>query len=173
MVSSTADVYRITGFGAHEYTGRPFKESGSMFIGSGFMTFLLCLLLMIFIPPMRDFTVVIVVCTVMAFIGMVAHIVGNMQRDNRNLEKLTQRTNAFLAEATGDPRSRLTSGTLESMIVDKRCLLSLQINGVPGLEVKVAHESEGAASIVALLTPPEYGLESFDVLLAAEMSKAQ
>jgi hypothetical protein len=161
----------ISGFGDTQWTGLPLKDSGSMFIGFGFMTFLLCLLLMIFIPPLRATLAVIVVCTVVATIAMVVQISFNIKRDKATIADMAARVNAFILELTGDPNAQVSRGKIRSLIEDNRRGVPLSINGVPGVEVKVVREKDQATRFVAVLTPPDYGLESFDVLLDAERKR--
>jgi hypothetical protein len=168
-MSKTTQHY-IAGFGSKQWTGKPLKDSGSVFLGSGFMTFLLCLFLMIFIPPLRDIIVVIVVCTVMAIIAMWAQISSNVKRDKRCMARMTEEVNAFILELSGDPNAQIDQGKMQALVEDPRRGVLLNINGVPGVEVKTVAKPEGT-NIVALLTPPDYGLESFDVLLDAERKR--
>lgn len=161
----------IAGFGDSQWTGLPLKDSGSMFIGSGFLTFLLCLLLMIFIVPLRDMSVLVGVCTLIATIAMVVTISTNVKRDRATIADMAARVNAFILELTGDPNAQVTRGKIRSLIEDNRRGVPLSINGVPGVEVKVVRKPDQASRIVALLTPPDYGLESFDVLMDAERKR--
>ncbi|MGO4230444.1 hypothetical protein AB4Y72_16470 [Arthrobacter sp. YAF34] len=161
----------VTGFSSSEWTGNALKDSGSIWFGTGFIAFLLCLLLMIFIPPLRSVSAVLWVCNVTAVLAMIATIVGNVQREKRSLTKMTDQTNAFMAEVTGDPNARITRGRMQSLIVDKKRGLELQINGVPGLEIKAVPKDEKSTQVRAILTRPDYGLQSFDVLLEAEAER--
>lgn len=170
MPKKTTEHY-ITGFSPWEWTGMPLKGSGSKFMGSGFATFLLCLFFMIFIPPLRDIIVVIVICTLVAVIAMCATIASNMRRDGACLQRMTNRVNAFILEVTGDPEAQINPGRMKTMVEDKRHRVKLSINGVPGVEVRVL-DVPGQTHISALLAVPDYGLKSFDVLLDAE-SKQQ
>lgn len=162
----------IAGFGAKAWTGKPLKESGTMFMGSGFLTFILCLLLMIFIPPLRDaivIIVIIVICTLVAIIVMCSTIASNVKRDKACLRRIAEKVNAFILEVTGDPTARINHGMIETLIVNKRRGVLLSINGVPGVEIKAVSKNDHQLTrFVALLTSPECGLESFDVLLGAE-----
>ncbi|MEC5181260.1 hypothetical protein [Arthrobacter sp. CG_A4] len=161
----------IAGFGAKDWTGKPLKESGTLFLGSGFLTFILCLILMIFIPPLRDAIVIIVICTLVAVIVMCSTIVSNVKRDKACLRRITEQVNAFILELTGDPTARINPGMIETLIFSKRRGVLLNINGVPGVEVKAVPKPDEMTSFVARLTPPDFGLESFDVLLDAERKR--
>jgi hypothetical protein len=161
----------VTGFSSDEWNGNPLKDAGSIWFGTGLVTCILCLLLMIFIAPLRDISVVIWICNITAILAMVATIVGNVQREKRNLTKMTDQTNAFMAEVTGDPTARITRGRMQFLIVDNKRGLDLQINGVPGLEIKRVPKNEKITQVRAILTRPDYGLHSFDVLLEAEAKR--
>lgn len=167
-MSQKSPGHYVTGFGVNEWTDRPLKDSGSMFLGSGFLTFLVCLLLMIFIPPLRDFAVYTTICTLVAILVMTATIVGNVRRDRACMQRMVEQTNAFMVETTGNPNARITAGGLRALIHDNRRSVALQINGVPGVEIKAMPKDDQATQILAILTPPDFGLRSFDVLLKAE-----
>jgi hypothetical protein len=107
----------------------------------------------------------------MATIAMVVTISSNIKRDRATIADMAARVNAFILELTGDPNAQVTRGKIRSLIEDNRRGVPLNINGVPGVEVKVVRKPDQASRIVALLTPPDYGLESFDVLLDAERKK--
>lgn len=162
----------VAGFGARQWTGRPAKGAGALFFGSGFLTFLACLFFMIFIPPLRDFFVLVGVCTVVATISMVSSVVTTAKRERAFLADLTGRVNGSILELTGDPNARIPAGELRQLIQDNRRRVPLHINGVPGMKLKVVPGQENEATrVVALLTTPDYGLESFDVLLNAERQR--
>jgi hypothetical protein len=159
----------VAGFGSHQWTGQPAKDSGNLFIGAGFLTFLVCLLLMFFIAPLRDFFVLVVVCTLVAAISTVADIVTKVRREKAFLAGLTGRVNGSIVELTGDPNAQISTSKMQQLIQDRRRLVPLQINGVPGIELKVVPGAANEATrVVAVLTTPDYGLASFDLLLNAE-----
>jgi hypothetical protein len=168
MATKSTEHY-IAGFGGPTgWTGKPFKDAGSIFLGTGFLTFLLCLVLMIFIAPLRNIGVLVLVCTLAATAMTWNTVSLNMRTDKRCLQSMAEKVNAFILETTGDPTSRIDLGRMQALIEDKQRRIDLKINGVPGVQIKVVAKPEAATRIVAVLTPPDYGLESFDVLLAAE-----
>ena len=169
-MSKTSEHY-IAAFGPKEWTGKPLKDSGSLFMGSGFVTFLLCLFFMIFIPPLRNVAVVIILCTLVAIIVMCSSIASKVNRDKACLQRMTERVNAFILETTGDPNAQINLGRMQTMVADKRHRVKLSINGVPGVEVRVLAMPDQMTHITALLMAPDYGLKSFDVLLGAEKRK--
>lgn len=161
--------FYVAGFGAGQWTGRPAKGAGALFFGTGFLTFLVCLFLMIFTPPLRDFFVLVGVCTSVALVWTVSSIVLTAKRESRFLADLTGRVNAAILELTGDSGARVPAADVQGLIQDNRRRIPLHINGVPGLQLAGAQNE--ARQVVALLTTPEYGLESFDVLLNAELHR--
>jgi hypothetical protein len=168
---SKASEHYIAGFGPKEWTGKPLKDSGSLFMGSGFVTFLLCLFFMMIIPPLRDVAVVIILCTLVAIIVMCASIASNVRRDKACMQRMTEQVNTFILEATGDPTARINLARMQTLVADRRHRVKLSINGVPGVEVGVRAMPEQMTHITALLMAPDYGLESFDVLLDAESKR--
>lgn len=164
MPEQTKEHY-VAKFSAYSRLGHPFKNSGASFFGAGFLTFLVCLLLMIFIEPVRNIIVVVGVCTLVATIAMVAAIVFNVKFQKASLGRMTAQVNAFIIELTGDPNAQVSSGKVRALMQNKRCVLPLHINGVPGATLKTVPKSNGKMHVVALLTTPDYGLESFDLLL--------
>lgn len=154
-------------FTPKQWTGQPAQDAGPLFLGGGFLTFLLCLVLMIFIEPLRNFGVLVLVCTIMATLIMIWGITTTAKREKTFLRELTETINEQILEITGDPTARITVGRFRHMI-DFGFRHSLNINGVPGLDLRVAGERSKERHVVATLTPPEYGLESFDLLLQSE-----
>lgn len=171
-MSARSKEHFVAGFVASQWTGQPAKEAGNLFIGAGFLTFLACLLLMIFIEPLRNFAVLVSVCTLVAIVVTVADIVSKVRAEKSFLVGLTARVNGSILELTGDPNAQISSGKLQQLIQDNRRAVPLQINGVPGLELKVVSGKENEATrILALRTTPDYGLKSFDLLLNAEKQR--
>ncbi|BCW71872.1 hypothetical protein [Arthrobacter sp. NicSoilB8] len=161
----------VAGFGAHQWTGQPGKGAGPLFIGAGFMTFIACLVLMIFIEPLRNVFVVIAVCTTVATIWTVADVVSKVKAEKSFLAGLTARVNGSILELTGDPNAQISAWRLQQLI-QSNGKLPLQINGVPGLELSVVPGAANEATrVVAWITPPDYGLASFDLLLNAETQR--
>lgn len=172
MATKTTDEHYIAGFGGPTgWTGKPFKDAGSLFLGAGFLTFLLCLLLMIFIAPLRDIGVLVIVCTLAATVMTGNSVAVNIRRDKKCLQSMAEKVNTFILETTGDPTTRVNPGRIQALIEDNRRSVDLQINGVPGVEIKAAAKPDAATRFVAVLTPPDYGLGSFDVLLEAEAQR--
>jgi hypothetical protein len=168
----TPEEHYVAGFGAHQWTGDPGKGAGSLFFGAGFLTFLLCLLLMIFIEPLRNFFVLVGVCTLVATTWTVADVVSRAKRDKSFLSGLTARVNGSILELTGDPNAQISAWKMQQLIQHGGSSLPLHINGVPGIELKVVPGKENEATrVVALRTTPDYGLESFDLLLNAESQR--
>ena len=164
----------IAGFGAKQWTGRPAKGVGALFWGSGFLTFIASLFLMIYVEPLRNVLAIVGLCTLVATVVMVSSIAVKAKRENAFLAGLTRRVNDAVLELTGDPTARIEVGVLRHMIQDNRRRVPLQINGVPGVVLTVVAGKENEPTrVVAVLTTPDYGLESFDVLLNAERQRKQ
>ncbi|MGO4230149.1 hypothetical protein AB4Y72_14905 [Arthrobacter sp. YAF34] len=158
-------------FGSSDWSGSPGKEAGNVFLGSGFLTFLACLLLMIFIEPLRNVFVIIGVCTLVAIFSVVASVVSSAKREKAFLTGFTGRVNEMVLEITGDPNAQLSVGKLQDLIEDGGGV-PLTINGVPGIELTVDGERLRERRVMADVTAPDYGLNSFDVLLKAEQGRS-
>lgn len=157
----------IASFGPKQWSGHASKGAGKLFIGSGFLMFLLCLVLMIFIEPLRNPGAVIIVCTLAAIIATVSDITSTARREKRFLTELTETINEFVLETTGDRASRITSSRFRTLI-EFGGKLPLTINGVPGLDLTVGGKRFEERQVIATVHAPDYGLDSFDLLLAAE-----
>ncbi|QOT19370.1 hypothetical protein [Paenarthrobacter sp. YJN-5] len=162
----------LTTFTPNQWAGRPAKDSGYLFFGVGFLTWLVCLVLMIFIEPLRNFGIMVLVCTLSATLFTIASIVTTVKSDRAFLSGLTETLNEQILEMTGDPSARITSSRLRQMI-DLGFSHSLTINGVPGLDLKVAGERFKERQVIATVTAPDYGLESFDLLLRSEEEQSK
>lgn len=162
--------YFLAEFGPHQWTGTPAKDAGHLFLGAGFLTFLVCLFLSIFIEPLRSFFAIVVVCTLAATLITAADIVVKAKGDKFFLAGLTARVNDSILEMTGDPHARISAAKLRELI-EYGPDLPLSINGVPGVELTVKGARLEKKRILAVVIPPDYGLESFDVLLTAEQQR--
>ncbi|MET4144232.1 hypothetical protein [Arthrobacter sp. UYCo732] len=166
MATKTTEQVLAT-FGPKQWAGAPAKEAGNLFVGAGFIAFLLCLVLMIFIEPLRDGFVVVLVCTLFAFVAMFADIGSTVRREKAFLVGVTATINELILEMTGDPTAQISVSKFRE-IVEYEGSLALPVNGVPGLVLRVDGKRLEMKHVLATVTTPEYGLESFDLLLAAE-----
>lgn len=162
--------YLLAEFGPNQWTGTPAKDAGHLFLGAGFLAFLVCLFLLIFIEPLRSFSAVVVVCTLAATVITVADVVVKAKGDKFFLTGLTARVNDSILELTGDPSARVSVAKMRELI-EYGPNLPLPINGVPGVELTAEGKILEKKRILAVVTPPDYGLESFDVLLTAEQQR--
>lgn len=157
-------------FGPEQWTGTPARGAGHIFIGGGFLTFLVILFLMIFIEPLRNFALLVAICTLVGTIFAVGETVSRSKREKSFLAALTAQMNSAILEITGDPHARVSAGKLRELI--ERCgTLPLAINGVPGVVLKVESDRFEEKRITAEAIAPDYGLTSFDLLLAAEQPR--
>lgn len=91
-----------------EWSGRPAKGAGKLFFGSGFLTFIVCMFLLIPIPPLRSVGPVIMVCTLAALAVTIGKIVFTTRRELRALARKTVAINEFIVESTGDESNWIT-----------------------------------------------------------------
>jgi hypothetical protein len=153
-----------------EWSGRPAKGAGKLFFGSGFITFIVCMFLLIPIPPLRSVGAVIMVCTLAALAITIGKIVVTTRRELRALARKTVAINEFIVESTGNESNRITVDRFR-LLVDRSGKLPLNINGVPCLELMAAGDRSATRQIVATVTAPDYGLDSFDQLLEEELRR--
>jgi hypothetical protein len=150
-----------------QWSGQPAKDSGSLFFGFVIIMVVVCLFLMIFIPPLRNFGAVLAVSVVLSLALTIAYVVSEAKRQNRFLTDLTETVNEFIVESTGDRSSQITVDRFR-LLIEYSGKLPLSINGVPCLELKAAGKRTAERQIVATVTAPDYGLDSFDRLLREE-----
>lgn len=150
-----------------QWTGRPAKDALNMFVGAGVVTLMICLILAIFIPALQNGGVVTALCFVFAAGATIWDVVSTSQRESRFIKALTESVNEFIVESTGDPSRRITVDRFR-LLIEYSGELPLSINGVPCLELKASGERTGTRQIVATVTAPDYGLDSFDRLLREE-----
>jgi hypothetical protein len=95
---------------------------------------------------------------------------------------MTARVNDIIAGLTGNSTQRLSEQRFRRLIENGRPL-PLLVNGVPGLELQAVSEQTPAPSrspvvkradnvvrttrVIVTIRPPDYGISSFDRLLAA------
>ena len=168
----------ICSFTSKEWTGSPADGAGAMFGGFSIIGFVLCLILMLFVPGLRD------VGATMLFVGSFASaftvlsVLGKGSSERAFLERLTATVNEVILELTADRTKQLSTDELRSLLVDGGSL-PLLVNGVSGLHLKVIPEPSPkpkqnakpktdvvtTTRIVIAATPPDYGIGSFDRLL--------
>jgi hypothetical protein len=154
-----------------QWSGRPAKDAGHQLLGGVIMMVVVCLFLMIFIPPLRNIGAVFTVSAVSALALTIFFVVTDMQREKRFFTNLTETVNEFIVESTGDRSSRITAARLRELL-EFSGKLPLSINGVPCLELKSSGDRRADRQIVATVTAPDYGLDSFDRLLMEEAKRS-
>lgn len=154
-----------------QWSGQPAKDCGKLFIGALIMAFIACLILSIFIPPLQNAGVPPTISFLFAMGLTVYTIVSEAKRQRRFLTGLAETVNEFIVESTGDRSSRITVDRFR-LLIEYSGKLPLSINGVPCLELKASGERTGTRQIVASVTAPDYGLDSFDRLLIEEAKRS-
>ncbi|QOD06148.1 hypothetical protein [Pseudarthrobacter sp. BIM B-2242] len=152
-----------------QWTGRPLKDCGKLFLGALIMALIAFLILSIFIPPLFNAIMPLGFFSALALtIYLVAY---DVRREKRFLTSQTEAVNDFILESTGDPTSRITVDRFR-LLLEYNGNLPLSINGVPCLELKASGDRNADRQIVATVTAPEYGLDSFDRLLMEEAKRS-
>jgi hypothetical protein len=153
----------------NQWSGRPAKDCGKLFFGALVMASVAFLILSIFIPPLYSAVMPLGFFSALAL--TIYLVTYDVRREKRFLTNLTESINEFIVESTGDRASRITAARLRQLLEfsDK---LPLSINGVPCLELKATGARNADRQIVATVTAPDYGLDSFDRLLMEEAKRS-
>lgn len=171
---TTPERVAIGTFTSRQWSGRPIADAFPVFMGSGFLGLILCLLLMIFIPGLRSFGATMAFTLIAAITLTTYAFVEQVSSEKRFLHNLTARVNEAIVLLAANPKNRLSPKGMRWLIESGK-REPLLLNGVPGLDLSVVrkHEVKGknetltTSTIIITVTPPAYGIESFDKLLAA------
>ncbi|MCO4261499.1 hypothetical protein NG697_00840 [Pseudarthrobacter sp. MDT3-26] len=169
-------------FTSEQWSGRPAKDGGNIFVGSAIIGAVLCLVLMIFVPGLRSGGAFTLFTAAFAVLFTVLAIKGKASAERKFLAALTATLNDTIVGLTGNIEHRLSAQQFRALI-ENGAPLPLPVNGVPGLELQAIREKPAvqlrnaagkradnvaqATRIVITATPPDYGITSFDHLLAA------
>ncbi|MFE5838808.1 hypothetical protein [Arthrobacter sp. NPDC056493] len=176
MATPRTETREVCSFTSKEWTGRPADGAGAMFGGLSIVGFVLCLILMIFAPGLRDVGATIVFVGIFATTFTVLAILGTNSRERAFLQRLTGTVNEVMLELTADRTTQLSPDELRSLLVEGGSH-PLLVNGVSGLRLKVVRaqlpkqsnkpktEAVTTTRIVIAAIPPDYGIGSFDRLL--------
>lgn len=182
MPDSTTEKHVLGSYDSTDWTGPSSGGAGCLFFGFGFAVFLLCLILMVFVLPLRNPFACIAVCTTIATVATVRVRKEATNREQAFLADLANRINPTVLQLTGNPRDGLSTDQLRVLIAGGQSL-PLLVNGVPGVELRVDKSTMSPAKkdatqktipavtrtrVLAGVAAPEYGLTSFDRLLAAD-----
>jgi hypothetical protein len=168
----------ICGFTSKEWTGRPAEDAGAKFGRFSVIGFVVCLILMLVTPWLRDLGATMLFVALFASTCTVLSIRAKASREWAVVQRLTATVNEVLLELTADRSKQLSAGELRSLLVDGGSL-PLLVNGVSGLRLSVIPEQSPkpkqnakpktdavtTTRIIIAATPPDYGISSFDRLL--------
>ena len=178
MPTPRTESREVCSFTSRQWTGRPGEEAGAMFGRFSVVGFVVCLILMLFVPGLRD------VGATMLFVALFATAftaLGFRARSSSGrafLQRLTGTVNDVILELTADRTQQLSADGLRSLLLDGGSL-PLSVNGVSGLRLLVIPQRSPKAKqnakpkadavttkrIVIAATTPDYGIRSFDRLL--------
>ncbi|WP_144406313.1 hypothetical protein [Arthrobacter sp. SPG23] len=172
----------ISSFTSDQWSGRPAQDGGNMFIGFALLGAVLCLILMIFLPGLRSFGAVTLFTAVFAIVFTALSIRGKASAEQKFLNSITARVNDIVAGLTGNSTHNLSAHQFRALIENGKPL-PLLVNGVPGVElqaiseqppvparnpvVKRVNNAVRTTRVIVTVTPPDYGISSFDRLLGA------
>ena len=153
-----------------------------MFIGCAVIGAVLCLVLMIFVPGLRSGGAFTLFTAAFAIVFTVLLIAGKASAERKYLDNLTEAINETIVGLTGNVGDRLSAQQFKALIEYSKPL-RLLVNGVPGLELQAISDQQPVpvrkpvvkrtdnvvrtTRIVITVTPPDYGITSFNHLLAA------
>jgi hypothetical protein len=177
----------VASFTSEQWDGQPGKGGCSMFIGSVILGYILAVILMIFIPPLREGSAATVLALIIGIIITWSGISGTSSKQKAFLRNRLNKINDTVLGITGNPNDRLSTSDLRSLIERQRSR-PLLVNGVPGVELRaVQSKAPGptrtvqvkgkpaqyqtepviTTTILIEMTAPDLGLASFDRLLDA------
>ncbi|WP_307610975.1 hypothetical protein [Pseudarthrobacter sp. W1I19] len=137
---------------------------------------------MTFVPGLRSGGAFTLFTAAFAVLFTVLAIKGKASTERKFLEALTAALNDTIVGLTGNIEHRLSAQQFRALI-ENGGPLPLPVNGVPGLELQAVREKPPVQAwnpavkrvdnvvwttrIVVTATPPDYGVTSFDRLMAA------
>lgn len=181
MTLSTPERRVLATFTSEQWSGRPGQDAFSRLIGNGLMGLVVCLLLMIPVPFLRNPVALILFAAVFAILFTSVSIRTKFSSENQFLQELTADVNETILQLTGNPKDQLSAEDFQELI-ETGDRVPLTINGLSGIDLRVIQKrtqqvQEPAVRmdakvttttrVVLTITPPDYGIESFDRLLAA------
>lgn len=181
MTLSTPERRVLATFTSEQWSGRPGRDAFSRFIGNGLMGLVVCLLLMIPVPFLRNPGALLLFTVLFAALFTTVSVRTKFSTENHFLQELTADVNETILQLTGNPKDRLSAEDFQTLI-ETGDRVPLTINGLSGIDLRVIQKrtqqvQEPAVRtdakvttttrVVLTITPPDYGIESFDRLLAA------
>ena len=168
----------VCSFTSKQWTGRPGEAAGAMFGRFSVVGFVVCLILMLFVPALRDVGATMLFVALFATAFTALGIRAKSSSERAFLRRLTGTVNDVILELTADRTQQLSADGLRSLLLDGGSL-PLSVNGVSGLRLLVVPQRSPKAKqnarskadavtttrIVIAATPPDYGIRSFDRLL--------
>lgn len=171
----------LTTFTSEQWSGRPGHDRFSRLIGNGLMGLVLCLILMIPVPFLRNPGAVFIFTAIVAILFTAVSIRTKSSSENEFLQELTAEVNETILQLTGNPKDQLSVEDFRRLIESGESL-PLPINGLSGVDLRVIQKRTEqvrepgvnrypnvitTTRVVLTVTPPDYGIASFDRLLAA------
>ncbi|WP_028278952.1 hypothetical protein [Arthrobacter sp. H5] len=187
MHSSQPEQKLLVSFTSEQWNGRPAKGGCSMLIGGVIAGYILAVILMIFIPPLRGGVPATVFAIIIGVLITWAGVGGEASKQKAFFRDLLDSLNGTILGVTGNSSDQLTASSLRALIEGGRTR-PLLVNGVPGLELRAQrtktaaprktvqvkgkpaqHQPEPIVTtrIFIVMTPPDLGISSFDRLLEA------
>lgn len=171
MENSLVDPRRNNTVALVRWPRKPGESPAIKFVLFSVFGLILSLVLMMFVPSLRNFGTVALFTVFFAALLTVPTIKGR----RTFILGLTKRVNDTIAEVTDTPGGQFSVKEFRHMVKsgERR---PLPVNGVPGLHLHVEHmgalDSNAPEKWLAVFTvvPPENGTESFDRLVAAAIA---
>jgi hypothetical protein len=172
----------LSSFTSEQWSGRPAQDGGTLFVGCAVIGAVLWLVLMIFLPGLRSGGAFTLFTSAFAVVFTALAIKGKASAERKFLEDLTSTVNDIIVGLTGNVAYRLQAQQFRALVETGKPL-RLLVNGVPGLELQAITDLQPVpvrnpvvkrtdnvvltTRVVITVTPPDYGITSFDRLLAA------
>ena len=186
MTLSTPERRVLATFTSEQWSGRPGHDVFGRLLGYTLLGLVVCLLLMIPVPFLRNPGGLLLFTALFAIVFTTVSIRTKSSSENEFLQELTADVNETILQLTGNPRDQLSVEDFRRLIESGKSL-PLTINGLSGLDLRVIQKrtqqppgpqppgpilkNDGRVTtttrVVLTVTPPDYGIESFDRLLAA------
>lgn len=135
MEKSASEPHVIGSFTDKQWTGKLGSEVFWILFGSGVVGFLVSLIMMIFVPSLRDFGAVALFTALFAISFTAILVAARSSSEQAFLRKFTSAVNETIADLSGSAKDQL-SVELSRNMIEGGGRLPISVNGVPGLEIE-------------------------------------
>lgn len=187
MQTTNSEQRVLASFTSEQWDGRPGKSGFTMFFGGMLIGYVVALILMTFISPLRSGSAATVLALIIGVAITWMGIAGNASTQKAFARNLLETINDTVLGITGNPNDRLTAAHLRSFTEGEKSR-PLLVNGIPGIQLRAVRSRTMApqrpvrlqgspiqnqpapivTTIILLdMTAPDLSVDSFDRLLNA------